>query len=776
MKNISLSVGELTEIGRRGDINFRFSSRSSAQEGIAAHRLLQRTRGDEYIAEKALAFDITSGELDITIKGRVDGYFLNDGELIVDEIKSIRIAPEEIPPDVLDNFWRQAFFYGYMLSVEHQVDEVTVRLCLYHLDEKKEYQLTRLVSARELAQMFVDALMGLVHRVERRLQWQSRRRDANSDLRFPYGDYRPGQRDMAVSVYRALRNERQLVMQAPTGIGKTMGTIFPAVHALETEGVERLFYLSAKTPTQKLAEDSVRDIGLAGGRLKAVTLTAKEKICFSKGQPCDPDHCKFAAGYYDRIEGAIDDTLQSADLLTRDVIEEAAHEYAVCPFEFGLDLSRSCDLVICDYNYVFDPVVYLRRFFDDERKDSLVLVDEAHNLVDRGREMFSAEIDKSQFLDLSKSLKEAGLSLHRSAMAVNRAFLEYRKQDQGFEQNGFMTGKEPPQNVLGALQQFTGEAEEILRLDGQEPWREALLETYFAALRFVRTAEEYGDDYVTLLKQGQRKREMRLKLYCVDPSNRLGERFAGLAGSVCFSATMQPRQYFSRMLGVEEESSWYRLPSPFPAENLHVCVAGFIETTYKARQESIEPIIAVIREVVAAREGNYIVFFPSYQYLNLVFEAFTQQFPDIEVQVQNRAMSDEEREGFLAGFESGPVCGFAVMGGAFAEGVDLKGTRLIGAIIVGVGLPQLGVDRDLIRDYFGESGFEFAYQYPGITRVLQTAGRVIRTDTDEGVICLIDSRYLQNRYRSMLPDSWQVSNASSVAELGLKIEEFWCDR
>lgn len=774
LNEIQLSVGELTELSRVGDINFRFSARSSASEGVAAHRAVQSSRGTGYVSEHPVAHEIVSDDIKITVAGRVDGCFIEDEILIVDEIKSVRVRPEEIPADVMDGFWRQAIYYGYMLARELLHDRVTIRVCLYHLDEKKEYQFSRSLELCELAQHFADGLLLFIGQVEKRRQWKSARDACNGGLAFPYGEYRPGQRDMAVSVYRALTSGEQLVMQAPTGIGKTMGTLFPAVHALSTtQGVERLFYLSAKTSTQKLVENSAADLATAGARMRTVTLTAKDKICFSRGQPCDPEHCQYADGYYDKVHGAIDEMLESGDLFDRQGVEEAARNFQLCPFELGLDLSRFCDLVICDYNYVFDPVVYLRRFFDDQRLDSLVLVDEAHNLVDRGRDMFSAEIEKSEFLDLAKALRESGNRLHRQASAVNRAFLDLKKRDDRFDETGHLTSPEPPEKLLGVLHQFCSDTEEELRNEGSEAWRDNLLEVYFSALRFVRTAEEFNEDYVTLLSQGGRKRQMRLKLYCVDPSNRLNEGFERLAGSVCFSATMQPQDYFRRMLGIRQGSSWYQLPSPFPASNLNVCIAGFIETTFGNREGSVAPIVSLVHEMVSSRAGNYLVFFPSYVYMELVSAAFAEAHPGIDIEVQQRNMSDEGREAYLARFEGGPVCGFAVMGGVFSEGIDLTGDRLIGALVVGVGLPQLGIDRDLIRDHFDESGFEYAYQYPGLVRVLQTAGRVIRSDDDRGVVCLVDRRYLQARYRDLLPSHWITKAVNSVSELGDNLRSFW---
>ncbi|MBT4162743.1 MAG: ATP-dependent DNA helicase [Gammaproteobacteria bacterium] len=773
MKEVSISVGQLTELGRRGDINFRFSTRSTAQEGVAGHKKVQQSRPREYVAEHPVSYQAMCGGFNITVSGRLDGYGQFEGDYFLDEIKTVRVHPDEIPESILDGFWRQASLYGYMLCRELELDRLLIRLCFYHLDEKVEFTLERWVATDDLGQLFVDLLFLYAGGLNDQAAWEKTRRSSIDKLTFPYSDYRAGQRDMAVSVFKAVKSGGQLVLQAPTGIGKTMGTLFPAVHALDPETSKRLFYLSAKTSSQHLAEASAEDVARAGARLRVVTLTAKDKICFSPGEPCDPDHCVYARGYYDRIGGVLAALLDSQDQFNREAIEAGAIEHGVCPFELGLDLSKHCDLIISDYNYVFDPVVYLRRFFEAADVDSAALVDEAHNLVDRGRDMFSATIDKASFLALSKQLKR--LPLHRRLKSVNQVFLNMRRESDQYEALGYYSSKKPPEKMLNALQRFCAAAEEELRREGGESWREALLETYFSALRFLRTAEGFGDDYVTLLQKGS-KRQILLRLYCVDPSNRLREGFARLSSAVCFSATMEPHSYFQRMLGTNSDCDWYQIPSPFPPENLHVTVAGHVDTTYSARSESVPTIVNVVHAVIEAKRGNYLVFLPSYEYLDLVFDGFTSTHPGVDVIRQERNMQDDERMSFLASFDSDPVCGFAVMGGIFAEGIDLTGSRLIGAVVVGVGLPQIGIERDLIREHFPDRGFEYAYQYPGLIKVLQTAGRVIRSETDEGVVCLVDRRYLQHRYRELLPAHWQVQSVRSQEELELNLKGFWQGR
>jgi DNA excision repair protein ERCC-2 len=778
VSKLTASVGEITELCRSGDINFRFSSKSSALEGIRGHQIVQKSRGREYTKEHSVAALLPFGSDEIEIKGRIDGYGYDAlrNLYFVDEIKTLRIDIEDIPQYILDSYWMQVSLYAHMLASELKpsVDELLLRLCFYHLDSKTERVIERQVSCTDLETNFEYANSVLQQTLRQKNEWDNTRIASMESLGFPYGEYRAGQRDMAVSVFKTVNQHQQLVLQAPTGIGKTMATLYPAVQALRPEIANRIFYLSAKTSTQALAQTALKDISAGGAKLRSVIITAKDKICFSPGEPCHPDHCPYAKGYYDRVNNAIEDGLSKTEHFDRHQIESVAREHDVCPFELGLDLSRRCDVIIADYNYVFDPVVYLRRYFESNHVDSVALVDEAHNLVDRGRDMFSAEIIKERYLNLAKLTKDASKLVSRSAQSVNRSILDYlRERKAEFTREGHVSNDEVPLRILNALQKFCTCAEEELREDSSSSWRDTLLDTYFMSLRFVRTAELFSSDYVALVSK--RGKETRVKLYCVDPSRQLSSAFDRLAATVCFSATLRPGGYFKAMLGVGRQANWYRLPSPFQSENLLVNVAGYIDTSYRARQHSLDSLIELIAQTIKAKQGNYLIFFPSYHYMLNAHAAFTRRYADIDVQIQERDMSETDREHFLAAFDRQPICAFAVMGGVFSEGIDLKGNKLIGAIVVGVGLPQIGIDRDLIRDHFGESGFEYAYQYPGLVKVLQTAGRVIRGEEDRGIVCLIDSRYMERRYRELLPEEWTINYCMDKNAHQKHLSNFWLE-
>ena len=775
MNPVSLSVGQLIDLCRRGDINFRFSAKSSAIEGVRGHQRVQQSRGQGYLAEQPVSIALKAAGIDLEVGGRIDGCWYDPARALfcIEEIKTLRVEVEDIPQDVLDSYWHQVQLYGYIAGNHAGVDRLILRLCFYHLDKKTETVLERVSDIQELAEIFFDTVGFFSTILGQRQKWIAARNASMRDLEFPYGEFRSGQRDMAVSVYRAVADDRQLIIEAPTGIGKTMATLYPSIKAMESSAASRVFYLSAKTSTQALAQIALKDLTVAGGSLRSIVITSKEKTCFSPGKPCHPDHCEYAKGYYDQVQDTIDTMLGEAEHFDRSTIEFAARRDRVCPFELSLDLSRFCDAIIADYNYVFDPVVYLRRYFDSNNRDSVALVDEAHNLVDRGRDMFSAEVYKESYLAIARTSKNAAPAVMKAAQKVNRAFLGYKKRYiNEFESHGHIIRYEIPESVVSAMQTFCSSAEEELRMETYGSFRDELLNCYFDTLRFLRTAENFDADYAVLFQRESKKHS--LKLYCMDPSRQLGEGFDRLASTICFSATMQPAEYFRQMLGASDAASWYRLASPFSAANMQVNVAGYVDTSYKGRNQSLTDLVDLIQCVITARRGNYLVFFPSYDYLRSAVHAFESRFPQIPLLVQQRKMSDEERQNFLSAFkDGGEVCGFAVMGGAFSEGIDLKGNRLIGAVVVGVGLPQIGIERDLIRNHFPEAGFEYAYQYPGLVRVLQTAGRVIRDEEDRGIIFLVDRRYRERRYLDLLPSDWVPMFCENTAEIAVNLESFW---
>ena len=778
-ERVRISVGELATFRRQGDINFRFSGRSSALEGIKGHQIVQASRSTEYQAERPLKLEVEYDDYLVTVQGRADGLDASSDPMTLEEIKTVRMPVSEIPLGVQRLHWLQLHLYGHLLVQELGNESVQMCLCYFDLDSQRQTRLEEVMDASQLAQVFDDTLEYFVSLLDRRRAWRRVRDRTIESAQFPYTEFRPGQRDMSVAIYRNMAIGEQLILQAPTGIGKTMGALFPAIKGLSAADYDQVFYLSAKTSGQAVAESAVSDLHDQGLRLRQLTLTAKDKICFNPGLPCDPDYCSYAKGYYDRLGSALNAVLESDMQFDRACIEERARRFDMCPFEFSLDISTSADVIVCDYNYVFDPSVYLRRFFERTTVGKYaLLVDETHNLVDRGRTMYSATLSKGVFLVLARNLKQRQPALTRRLRNINRLFLSLRNTErESFDAVGFVQFAAIPERLMANLKQFCELAEDYLRLNEASDFLEELLSVYFDSLRFLRTSEMFDDCYACLLRR--EGKDIHLQLFCLNPAPQLRLGFERMASSVCFSATMRPQLYYQTLLGVGDDTLWYQVPSPFAAENLGVLIASHIRTNYRERHAYIDELKLLITAVVRQKCGNYLVYFPSYAYLNRVYEAMGDT--GFRMVRQTPTMDDHQRQRFLDRFEVNSTCtlvGFAVMGGVFAEGVDLKGDRLIGAIIVGVGLPQVGVERDLIREHFdegdgGNRGFEFAYQYPGMNRVLQTAGRVIRDYADRGIVVLVDSRFTEARYRDLLPSEWQVQQSYTHDDLQRRVADFW---
>jgi len=790
--HLKVSVKQLVlETVQRGDINFRFTSRSSAREGIKGHQKLQRSRPEGYLAEVSVSHEYQWHDFLLIVSGRIDGVFASASPVVIDEIKTLKIDVTDIPANQSDMHWAQAKIYAWMYLNEKQLETITVQLSYYQLDSGHVTELCEEYSANELEQFFTGLANLYLQWMERIRGWQLVRDQSIRNLQFPFQDFRQGQRTFAVNSYRNMAAGQQLFIQGPTGTGKTIGTLFPAIKALG-EGLHgKVFFLTAKTVGRVVAEKTFHDLGKDALKIKSLTITAKDKICFNKGSPCDGEHCEFARGYYDKIRDVLDVSLETHHEFTRESIEVLARNHEVCPFELSLDLSSWVDCIICDYNYVFDPAVYLRRFFDDPTEDYCFLIDEAHNLVDRGREMFSAVIEKNTIMLLKRNFAKvsgrAGAGLIRKLEAINRSFLKLRRENpDDLQDPGYVVVQELPDNLLTSLRKFCQYTEEWLAThDRSIEIYEDVLTFYFDSLRFCRVSELFDSDYVCLIR-GSGKRGVNVKLYCLNPARLLKEGWGRGRSSLFFSATLNPPDYFQTLIGLDSADPFVDLPSPFPRDNLGVYVVKDIFTSYRFREHSYDRIVETVEVVLNAREGNYMVYFPSYAYMKEVYKRFQLCRPDADTIIQSPGMSEEERQTFLHRFERSDslLVGFAVMGGVFGEGIDLKGKRLIGVVVVGVGLPQLGIERNLIRDYFNTSfntsenepntnqGFEYAYQYPGMNRVLQTAGRVIRSENDYGLICLIDNRFAENRYRRLFPAHWSAVTVRQQ-ELVTELSRFW---
>ncbi len=784
-RHLKTSVRHLVEfVLREGDLHpGGFQGRDRAVAGTRGHQRVQKSRPDDYQAEVSINHLVEKEGLQLEIFGRIDGIFVGERPVIIEEIKTTTHPLDFIDENHNPLHWAQARCYAYIYALQHQLTEIRIQLTYYQLDTRGTKTFHQNFSFDQLATFFADLITPYLNWMTTVMDWHEQRNQSIHHLDFPYATYRSGQRDMAVAVYKAIRDNDKLFAQAPTGIGKTVAALFPAIKAVGTELVSKIFYLTAKTPGRLVAEKTLDDMRQAGLHFKSVTLTAKDKICFCVAAGHDPDQCEFTQNYYGKVKAALVDIYQY-ESFTRTVIEESARRYEVCPFEFSLDLAVWADCIICDYNYAFDPRVYLRRFFDNSSEPYVFLIDEAHNLPDRARSMYSAELDKKTVLDLRRTLKPHLPDLAKPLTKINQVLLEKHRLCEASDQQRLgnhkaLVERKQPESLLKALRKFSQAAESWLVLNQPAAFRDELLAFYFQCSAYLRTADNFDTFYVSYFEQSG-KTDLRAKLFCLDPGPLLAEALARSQSAIFYSATLLPMDYFEKILTGSATHPKLILSSPFPPNNAGLLIHNRISTKYVNRAGSYEAITASIEAVCAAQSGNYLIFFPSYAYMAAVVELIKERFPERQLLVQNRGMTEAERETFLAQFSASngeTLIGFAVMGGIFGEGIDLVGERLIGAVIVGVGLPQLGLERDLIREYFAgqnNRGFEYAYQYPGLNRVMQAAGRVIRTEQDRGVIVLIDERFSQYRYRSLYSPEWRrsqvVRNSDEIKE---RLAHFW---
>ncbi len=774
---IVLSIRALCEfLLRSGSIDSRFSGLDRAAEGSRIHRRLQKQAGPDYTAEVPLRLDVEADGFCYRLSGRADGLLDTPGGLVVDEIKTLGGSIQHLAEADYPAHWAQGYCYAHILCQQRGLAHCGVQLRYVSAETDEMKVFSRQLTADVLHSFVMDLLHQYSRWAQMSLDWEEKRNASLRALVFPFPGYRSGQRQMAVAAYHTFKQGGRLFSCAPTGIGKTISVLFPALKALGEGHGSRIFYLTARTITRQAAEDTLARLGAAQPlSFRSLTLTAKDKICFLEKRSCLPEACPHANGYYDRINDAVYTILQEFTVLNRENIEIAAQKYQLCPYELSLDLALWCDCIIGDYNYLFDPVVHLQRFFEAPGGDYLFLVDEAHNLVDRSREMYSARLQKSPFFEYKKQLPKQFTRLHQALHAVNLGFVALRKR--GEEEGRVYRQATLPAELQKPLERFLAATELFLEEHRGHPAEEALLELYFSALFYQKMAEQFDQNYTTLVYLGAQ--EVTVKLFCLDPSAYLAESLSLGRAAVLFSATLLPLPYYRETLGGAGEAKLQLLESPFPPGHLGLFVASTISTKYAQREATLPAVADMLACMAGAKMGNYIAYFPSYAYLQKAEECLRERHPGLKLLVQQGGMDEAAREEFLARFEAAPdqtLLGLCVLGGIFAEGVDLPGERLIGTAVVGVGLPQIGPEPDSIREYYDTAeghGFAYAYQFPGMNKVLQAAGRVIRTAEDRGVALLIDSRFTTPRYLSLFPSHWSHWQSVTPETLQDALSCFW---
>lgn len=779
---VRISVRNLVEfILRSGDLdNSRGSSgdKEAMLKGGRLHRKIQRSMKGNYQAEVSLKRESEYEDTIIQVEGRADGIFTEDGEVWIDEIKGTygNLQAMEMPVPV---HRAQAMCYGWIYGEKEGLSQIGIQMTYSHLDTEDTRRFREIFSMEELKKWYQELLDAYHKWIAYSLSWKKERNASMTDLQFPF-PYREGQREIVSGVYHTVSSKKTLFVQAPTGVGKTMSAIFPSVRAIGEGKGETLFYLTAKTITGTVAWEAFHTLRENGLKFKVTAITAKEKLCFLDSPECTPEKCPYAKGHFDRVNDAVYELWTTEEVYSREVIRAHAEKWQVCPFEMCLDLSVWVDGVICDYNYAFDPNVHLKRFFGENISgDYIFLIDEAHNLVERGREMYSAEVSRQTLLTLRKKIRKHFPKLARALDKASRQMLEL-EEDLKASQNPYQVLSNPGVLPVTFLT-ISGELEEILEEKNlEEELRKEILEFYFVVRDFLNVSELVDENYV-VYTECFGENDFRLRLFCVNPAANLSEYLKKGRSAVFFSATLFPMLYYRELLTTETDAYGIYVQSPFSAKNRRILIGSDVSSRYTRRNHTeYRKIAEYISRCVWQRQGNYMVFFPSYRLMEDVYQVYEEEFSVDWVRCirQNSDMTEREREEFLEEFQSreGTLVGFCVLGGIFSEGVDLTGESLIGAIIVGTGLPQIGSEREILKEYYDrkkQSGFDYAYRYPGMNKVLQAAGRVIRTKEDKGVILLLDDRFLGRDYGEIFPREWKDRSSCRLNTVEEAVSRFW---
>lgn len=774
---VRISVRNLVEfILRNGDLvsGSGTSDKEAMLKGSRLHRKIQKQMGSHYQPEVSLKKDTEYDDLILRVEGRADGIFLQDEQFCIDEIKGVYKKLELMEEPVLVHR-AQALCYAWIYLDAHDLEKIDIQMTYAHLDTEVIKRFRETLTRAELKQWYEELTDSYHKWLAYQIEWREKRNESMKKLEFPF-EYRKGQRKMVSGIYHAISKKEQIFIQAPTGVGKTMSAVFPAVRAIGQGMAETVFYLTARTITRTVAQDAFEILRDRGLLFKVVTITAKEKLCFCDKPECDPEKCPYAKGHYDRINDAVYELWTTEQSFDRETLLRHAQKWQVCPFELSLDLAVWMDGVICDYNYVFDPNVYLKRFFGENVSGNyLFLIDEAHNLVDRGREMYSASISLDDVIETRKFVKPYSQKLWKKLGKVKKQLEELR------ENCGEWNVEENAGVLPISLLSVQGELDQLLEEPPAQEVVDGILDFYFAVRNFLNISELVDDNYVVYTAFDENGR-FYMKLFCVNPAENLQKCLDKGNSTVFFSATLLPLQYYRKMLSTRSENFGMYVESPFEQKKRCLMICRDVSSKYTRRgYEEYRKIAEYIARMSWQKKGNYMVFFPSYRLMEDVYQVYQDEFSVSWVRCisQHASMTELEREEFLEEFTEETeetLVGFCVMGGIFSEGIDLIGDRLIGAAVVGTGLPQVNCEREILKGYYdekGEQGFDYAYRYPGMNKVLQAAGRVIRTKEDTGAILLMDERFLNRDYRNLFPREWNDACTCTLGNVEKHLQAFW---
>lgn len=772
---VKISVRNLIEfVMRSGDIDNTFRDNARLIEGIRAHQKIQSSFGDNYKKEVSLKNSTTISFVTFNVFGRADGLIKDGSDFIIDEIKSTARDLSDID-DTNKLHWAQGMCYAYFYALDKKLSKIFITLTYVSVEDYSTKIFKKEFSIEDLHKFYMNLLENYLKFSEILAKNIEKRNESIKILDFPYKDYRKGQRKMCLAVYKSILDSKNLFVDAPTGIGKTISTVFPSVKSMGEDLSDKIFYLTSKNTQGKEAMKAIKILREKGLFIKALNITSKEKICLNDEVKCNPIDCPFAKGHFDRVNDGILDIISNEEIIDFDKVISYAEKYRICPFEFELDISNYVDFVVCDYNYVFDPNIYLKRFFDEISSRYIFLVDESHNLLERAREMYSFTFSKNRFTDLLEILKE---KKYKKISKIIREIIDkfdelYNKHGKKlyyYQENLIDDFDEYLQKLIKPLQRFLVE-------EKNDPNYEDLLNLFFDINKYFKISDYYTKGFYSIISFDEENQTIIFQIKCIDPSEVLDNKYKFARTVVFFSATLSPITYFMRILGAEN-SLKLRLDMPFPENNFAI-FSREISTRYKDRNRNLEQISTSINEFINSKKGNYFIFFPSYAYLEEVYNDYKQKFDD-EILLQDRSMSEKDIKKFIKNFdEKSAKTAFLVLGGVFSEGIDLLGEKLIGAMIISVGMPKVSSLRNLIKEHFdklGYSGFDYSYTYPGINKVFQAAGRVIRSENDRGIIYLLDDRFTSRKYQLLYPKHWRKKEIKIVNTGSLLKEEannFW---
>ena len=772
-KKLKLSVHQLVDfLLRVGDIDNRIYNSTTMQEGSRIHAIYQHMQGSNYLSEYSLFETFKVDDFEISLEGRADGIIVRGDEVTIDEIKSTVAKLDEYYEEQKEWHLGQAKCYALMYAHEKNLDHISVNLTyINQIDETKlvkHFSYTTEELEKDIEKLLHEYLDFYRYIFDR----TKKRNESAAKLDFPFDDFRKGQRKLAKYTYGIATNGGILICEAPTGIGKTISTLYPSVKSFALEKNEKIFYLTAKNSAKEAAFQAMNLLQEKGLEATDILITAKDKICYCPGKACNPDECPYAKGYYTKIREILVDSLHKFKTFSRETILSIASFNGICPFELSLDLSLYVDVIICDYNYFFDPIVYLKRYFDEDAINNVVLVDEAHNLADRGRSMYSASISSFDFQRARKAVRHLDHKKIKNAIKrISKLFNHYEEYDEGDHLIPFLE----PTHLRG-IEAYLLAASDVNK-HHHEFVTDEFTDFYFELNKFFKLLDYYDNSFcLYVTRKGD---NTSINLFCLDPSEQLYRTFQKVHSKVIFSATLSPLDYYLGIIGGSDKDPFIALPSPFKKENLKVMVAPNISIKYKNRNATIEKVASYIKEFVSGKVGNYFVYVPSYEYLTSLLP-YLEFDGDVNLIVQEKDMDDRSKQDFLSCFAENPVkttIGIVVLGGAFGEGVDLVSDRLIGVAVIGVGIPQICFERDRIREYFssvGKDGYLYSYVNPGINKIMQAVGRVIRSENDKGVALLIDDRYLTKTYSDLFENKWpNYEVVTSKEEIKDIVNAFW---